>query len=267
MIKNKKINILRISKETYYKIYLNTDNLILEELMTNNKKKYELRKNVLDYSVYIDEKNKIHIIYINNNEEIKYITYPEYMKEINILKIKNESNTRSLNIKIFDSNTQIGIRFFDKGNISVQWDNVYHKKLQDVLCFQKNLDSYIALELSRDTSISSLEAEDNKTFNDKKNYTETLLKKIKVKEKSIIELKEKILSLEKEVNYHNNIKKEELANMQRYYEQINKYEKIIEDLKEEQYKIQFNTNQKINSLLKIIEEKNNIISNLHSLLK
>ena len=266
MIKDKKINILRISRDICYKIYLNDEKLILEELISNNKNIFKLREQVLDYSVYLDGENRIHIIYINSNEEIKYITYTEYMNEVNILSIKDEPITSSLKVKIFNSNTSIRISFFDKGNISVQWSNMYYNKQKDVLCFQKDLESYIALELSRDIPVLSLVEGVNKA-NDKEGSLESSLNRIKERDDRITELKGEILNLEKEMYNYNEIKKEEIENIKRYYQEINKYEKKIQELKEEKNKVQLNSDMKINSLLKILEEKNNIISNLHKLLK
>jgi len=283
MVNNEKKYAIRTSKDNCLKFYLNHNSLILEELINNQEKsKAILKKEVVDYSLYVDEKDKIHIIYLNNKGQLNYISYPKYIKDINILTVEEGFTPKPLNIKFFQSNAHIAIKFSHKGVIHIKWkkwNNIRHKEIEDVLYFKKDLVSYIALEEeSRALPTAPLEEDKIKDTEAKESYIEDLLCEIKAKDKNILYLKEKILNLEKDINCYNNVKYNYEASLHKlkneitltkeiYSQELSQYEKKLLTLKDEQEKLQFDTNIKFNSLLKILDEKNNIIINLRNLIR
>lgn len=280
MVNNEKTYTIGTSKDNCLKFYLNNDSLVLEELINDKEKnKTMLKEEVVDYSLYVDEKVRIHIIYLNNKKQLNYLLYPKYTKDINLLTIKEDLSRKPLDIKLFHSNIHIIIEISHKGAIHIKWkrwNNIWHKETEDVLYFKRNLESYIALEESKPLSIDPLERTNNKTAEAKESYIEDLLSEIKAKDKNIVHLKERISLLEKTANFYNNsknnleyplhkLKEEIILIKEKCSQKLSQYEEKLLASKVEQDKLQLDTIIKFNSLLKILDEKNIIIENLLSL--
>jgi hypothetical protein len=138
-------------------------------------------------------------------------------------------------------------------------------------------DSLTCNSTSKDTELS-LQTNDNESKKYKDNYIKKLLSEIEAKDWTIKHVKELNLRLKDEVNILNNlihdyedklqnIKNKQVLNSKAYSQVINKYEKELKLLEEEKNKLFINTNEKVETLLKVIEEKDIIIQKLYRIIK
>ncbi|MBC2580277.1 hypothetical protein [Clostridium sp. DJ247] len=127
-------------------------------------------------------------------------------------------------------------------------------------------------------SMSSQRINYNKIIEEKDDYITMLLNQIVSKDATIDYLNEVNLHLREDINilknlvneYEDklqNIKIEQILDRQKCSETIYKFQNEIRDLEEEKNKLSLDINGKVESLLKIIEEKENIIQKLYEVLK
>lgn len=118
---NKKIYVITDSKHNLYKFYLNNKNLILK---SSHIGEIIIKKNILEYSVYIDKNDKIHIAYIDKGGQLNYCSYFENkLKEKSILSISEEYLLRMINIIVISSKIHI---FYQVYNIKKNIISIYH---------------------------------------------------------------------------------------------------------------------------------------------
>lgn len=237
---NKKIYFVKDLLDNYLKFEINNNNLILNNLNEPiEKRQFIIKKDVIDYSLYIEEINKIHIFYINSIGDLNYFNYPNYLENIKILNIKNDFPLNNLNINIFNCNVFTTIDCFSKNTLILEWNNhnaPYSINLKDILSFNANNFSPKAL---KNTSITKLQTlKENNIINYEDEYTKSLLTEIDKKNNKIKELMNTMVNSESH----------------------------IKTLKNEYNNLQLNLNIKISSLLKLLEEKNDIILSLSNII-
>ena len=237
---NKKIYFVKDLLDNYLKFEINNNNLIIKNLNEPiEKREFIIKKDVIDYSLYIEEINKIHIFYINSIGDLNYFNYPNYLENIKILNVKNDFPLNNLNINIFNCNIFTTIDCFSKNTLILKWNNhntPYSINLKDILSFDTN---NFPPKTLQNTSITKLQTlKENNIINYEDEYTKSLLTEIDKKDNKIKELMTTMLNSESH----------------------------IKTLKNEYNNLQLNLNIKINSLLKLLEEKNDIILSLSNII-
>lgn len=123
---NKKIYIVRDSKDNFYEFYLNDGKLTLKNI---NIGQPIFKENVLEYAIDIDKDDKIHIVYFDKEGRLNYCIYfKEEFKEKNILSVSEKYTLRLLNIKVICSKLHI---FYQVYNLNKGITAVYHNYLYE----------------------------------------------------------------------------------------------------------------------------------------
>lgn len=237
---NKKIYFVKDLLDNYLKFEINNNNLIIKNLNEPiEKREFIIKKDVIDYSLYIETINKIHIFYINSIGDLNYFNYPNYLENIKILNVKNDFPLNNLNINIFNCNVFTTIDCFSKNTLILKWNNhntPYSNNLKDILSFNTNNFSPKTFKNNNITKLQTLK--ENNIISPEDEYTKSLLTEISKKDNKIKELMTTMLNSESH----------------------------IKTLKNEYNNLQLNLNIKISSLLKLLEEKNNIILSLSNII-
>lgn len=138
MTYNKQNCIVRTSKNQIYKFYIENQNLIIEKInIRNEENKTILREGIIDFSLDIDENDKIHVVYTKNKRELVYTQYPEDIDDINIIKVDYGWTIDSIKVKSIGSNINI---FYRSNDLFKSTSYICHK----YLCKEKWLDKITA---------------------------------------------------------------------------------------------------------------------------
>ncbi|MCM8711263.1 hypothetical protein M2651_09495 [Clostridium sp. SYSU_GA19001] len=116
--------IVRTSKDDLYKFKLESGNLIVEKFeglkQTNE---YVLIKDILEYSLYIDENDKIYISYITNQQQLMLTIFDNNLSSIEIFHSSCNTYIHSVNIIAINSNVHI---FIVIKNLAEENNYLYH---------------------------------------------------------------------------------------------------------------------------------------------
>lgn len=101
--------ILRTSYDAFNKFSIDDCNsLIIEEIKDEKViSRNTITDNIKYYAATLDCEDKIHIIYTNDNINLKYIIFPQINIIVNIVSAEQNLILRCINIKILDTNPHI----------------------------------------------------------------------------------------------------------------------------------------------------------------
>jgi len=123
-------HIVKSSRGENYKFYIEDKTLILEKYSGKRKvEKNILVEDVLDYSLDMDENDKIHIVYVNNKRELSYTNYPDDIHGINISKANDNCIIDSIKVKVIQSRLNI---FYRVNDMSKNTSYICHNYIYDL---------------------------------------------------------------------------------------------------------------------------------------
>jgi hypothetical protein len=115
---------VRTSKDDLYKFYLEDSKLNFERLKElEQTKKSTIIKNILEFSMFLDESDKIHITYITNQQQLMYISLDNNSNCKEIFHSNGDVLICSVNIITINSTVHI---FFVKQDLAKHSNHLYH---------------------------------------------------------------------------------------------------------------------------------------------
>lgn len=102
MVNERQIYILRTSGDVYNKFSINNSNSLIHEEIKDGEvvSKNNIADNIKEYSAAIDREDKIHIIFTEDNIDLKYMVLQQNNSIVNIVSSKKGNILRCISIKI-----------------------------------------------------------------------------------------------------------------------------------------------------------------------